>query len=552
MAVLFLALIRVPFNMSPQESSAPLPLGELPRNLLFSWLRMTAAYLASLVFSILIGSLAATNERRSKILLPVIDVLQSVPILGFFPTAIYWFVRMGGQQVGIEMAVIFLIFTCQSWNLVFAVYDSIKNIPEESLQAARSLGLGELALFRTLYLPAAFPRLVDNSVLSWANGWYFLMASEIIALGSLSYQVSGVGSFLQNALDHGIWSHAIIGIAGLVAVIISMDALLWRPLRALSQQFRFESSKRESTESGTGENMLNFYRHSWSMIPLRAFLYRMYRAWLVIERFFQPPTERGIQLTAGWKWGATSSLALFWSALTGIGIFALIALGKSVIPPWSISPLTVFASILVSGSRIVLAYLVSLLWILPLVYWAHRNPKWLRWLQSSAQVAASIPATAFFPLIILAVMKTSGMIEIAVMLLLMTGMQWYLLFNILGGAAALPNDIREVGESLGIKKKLYIKRIFLPSIVTALVTGSITAVGGGWNALIIAEYSKAGSHPYSVFGVGSILNKATFETGDEKLLSLSLLLMVSFIVFLNRFFWQPIYRWSEKKFRLEG
>lgn len=277
----------------------------------------------------------------------------------------------------------------------------------------------------------------------------------------------------------------------------------------------------------------------------------LYLVWVKIEQALQPPSQEGIQTTIGWKWGSSSSMVLFWGLLLGLGVVSFVTLGKAVVPPYAIAPSKLIFSIFVSMARIAGAYTISLVWILPLVYWAHRRPLVMRVLQSSAQVLASVPATAFFPLIILAITRTLGSVEFAVMLLLMTGMQRYLLFNVLGGANSLPNDIREVSQSLGVGRWLYIKRIFLPAIVPALVTGSITAVGGGWNALVISEYFKSTSISYKVFGIGSIINIATYENGDEKLLCLSLLLMVAFIVVLNRYLWQPLYHKAEKKFRLD-
>jgi NitT/TauT family transport system permease protein len=551
-AFILLTVIRVPFNVV--RSPAPVTPGglrDLPTDLLYSWLRMVAAYVASIVFAIFVGTLAATSERRARLLLPLIDILQSIPILGFFPTAIYWFVRAGGQVAGVEMAAIFLIFTSQSWNLVFGVYDGIRSIPSETREAARSLGLGDLGIFRKLYLPACFPRIVDNSVLSWSNGWYFLMACEIMALGPMSYQVPGIGSFLAGAIDQARWDHVAVGLVGLICVIFAMDILLWRPLRVLARQFTFESTKFEEARVTTGERLLIFYRRSRAFAPVRRVGEWLVQGWVAIEQSLQPIGQRGIQSTAAWKVSSSSSLALFFGGIIGLLIMALVTLAKSVIPPWTISPPTIVASVLVSGVRILVAYIISLAWILPLVYWVHRKPPRMRLLQSSSQVLASVPATAFFPLITYFSLRVFGQKEVAVQLLLLTGMQWYLLFNVLGGASALPNDIREVAGSFNVRGWLYVRKVFLPAVFPALITGSITAVGGGWNALVVAEYFKQGHETYRVFGIGSIINLATYENADEKLLALSLLVLVTVIVLMNRFFWQPLYKWSEKKFRME-
>ena len=225
------------------STPSPDQLADLPSQLLASWLRMLAAYVFSIVFAFVVGTLAATSETRSRFLLPVLDILQSIPILGFFPTAIAWFVGAGHQRAGIEAAAIFLIFTSQSWNLAFAVFEGIKAIPSDTVDAMKSMGLGPLALFRRLYMPAVFPKIIDNSTLSWANGWYFLMACEIIALGPVEFRLPGLGSYLNYAIEQRLWSKMVLGLGALIALILAMDILIWKPLAAFSEQFRFESTK---------------------------------------------------------------------------------------------------------------------------------------------------------------------------------------------------------------------------------------------------------------------------------------------------------------------
>ncbi len=542
-----------PANSNPKAHLELLEMKSLPLYVFSSWLRMLSAYILSLIFAVLVGTLAATKEVRAKILLPILDVLQSIPVLGFFPTAIYWFVKAGGgSHWGVELAVVFLIFTSQSWNLVFGVYDGIKAIPAESTEALRSLGIGPLGLFRRLYLPAALPRLVYNSVLSWANGWYFLMACEIIAMGPLSYKVSGLGSFLSSAIERKDWIALGAGLSALILVIALMSLFLWKPLEALSAQFKFESTKMEGSEGSTGARVLALYRNRRIFSPFRKALALLWRVWDKFERFAETPTQEGFQENFSWRWVSTLLLALFWFAVGTLGGYAGFGLLKALVPPWEMNPMVVLASVGVSLVRITGAWLLSLLWILPLVYFLHQRPKAMRVLNSSSQILASLPATALFPLIMLAAQRFLPSNEWAVLLLLLTGMQWYLLFNVISGANSLPNDIREASKVMGLKRGLYLRRVFFPCIFPALITGSITAVGGGWNALIISEYFVLNDKIYSVFGVGSVLAQATYVSANSRLLSLALFFMVAVIVLFNRFFWQPLYRWSEKKYRLEG
>lgn len=551
---ILVSFIRVPSleQLPPSNPATFSELSDLPGQLFSSWLRMLTAYTSAIFFSIIVGTLAATSEVRGRFLLPTLDILQSVPILGFFPTAIAWFMSGSNHRFGIELAAIFLIFTSQSWNLAFGVYDGIKSIPAETSEALRSLGLGPLALFRRLYMPAVLPRLVDNSILSWAAGWYFLMACEIIALGPREFRLPGLGSYLSYAIDHNLWHHVAMGLMALIGLILAQDLVVWKPLGALAAQYRFETTKEENAISRTGSRILSYYRNYRAFLPLQWALRGIEKLWIVVESYLETPTEKGFRAAIAWKWANIVSLSLLWGGLIAGALYSMMALISALIPPYDLSPWLIIGSVLTSAARIAGAYLLSLAWIFPLVYYLSRRPQKARLFRSIAQIFASVPATAFFPLISIVALKVFGHTEVAVLLLLLTGMQWYLLFNVLGGATALPNDIREAAVALGVKKGLYIKTVFLPSIIPALVTGSITAVGGGWNALIISEYFKLNGETYRVFGVGSILAQATYEKGNERLMCLSLFVMVSFVLILNRFFWQRIYKWAETRYRLDG
>jgi NitT/TauT family transport system permease protein len=551
---ILISFIKAPSLEQIPPSSIPTTeeLSNLPGQLFSSWLRMVAAYLCALMFSIVVGTLAATSDVRGRFLLPTLDILQSIPILGFFPTAIAWFMGSSNDRMGIELAAIFLIFTSQSWNLAFGVYDGIKSVPTETSEALKSLGLGPLALFRKLYMPAVFPRLIDNSILSWSNGWYFLMACEIISLGPREFRLPGLGSYLSFSIEHGLWSNVLLGLIALITLIMAQDLFIWKPLGVLASQYRFESTKAEVGVSETGSTLLQQYRKNKIFLPLRWMIDAVEKIWIALESYLETPTEKGFQPSAGWRWANLLSLSLLWGGLIAGALYAMMSLITALFPPYDISPLDILLAVLLSAARIAAAYVISLIWIFPLVYYLSTRPSSARVFRSAAQVFASIPATAFFPIISIIALKIFGKTEVAVLLLLITGMQWYLLFNILGGATSLPNDIREASVALGVKKGLYIKNVFLPSVIPALVTGSITAVGGGWNALIISEYFKLHGEVFQVFGVGSILASATYEKGNERLMGLTLFVMVAFILILNRFFWQRLYKWSEHRFRLEG
>jgi NitT/TauT family transport system permease protein len=514
--------------------------------------RMFVAYLIALFFSIILGVLAGTDKNRARVILPLADILQSVPLLSFFPTAIYYFMHIGPPKFGIEAAVIFLIFTCQAWNLLFAVYDGVRQIPESTFDAVKACGLGPIARLNRLYLPTAFPRLVDNSNLSWANGWYFLMACEIIALGPLSYRVHGLGSYLARAVELRNWPKFYMGIVVLVAVIVLIDFLVWKPLARFAQHYRFDSDSSSESTDKRSERLLQLYENHFAFAPIRWIILLFKTLFTFLENFSEDKysPEKTFQPKKAERFTFIFAI-FFWITFGVFAIWSFLQLYKALFTPHELSPWTIFSAILTSGSRILAAYSLSLIWIFPVTFWLHKSPKRLRSAQTLAQILASIPATAFFPVIALIGNFLFQTREVAVILMLLTGMQWYLLFNVIGGAQNIGSDIKDISSSLGLSASLYLKKIFLPVIAPAFITGSITAIGGGWNALFIAEYIKIGKDSFEVFGIGNLLAQATFVTGNKNLVAYSVFFMVLFIVFLNRLFWQPLYNWAEQKFRLD-
>ncbi len=550
LGLLIVSLVKIPdFKLLSSESTKE---SSLIFQTFLSIGRMFIAYILSLFFGIFFGVLAGTNKNRALVILPFTDIMQSVPLLSFFPAAIYYFMKLGPPRFGVEAAVIFLIFTCQAWNLLFAVYDSIRLIPESVFESVRSCGLGPMARLSKLYLPAAFPRIIDNSNLSWANGWYFLMACEIIALGSLSYRVEGLGSYLALAVEAREWGNFYKGIFVLVLVIVFMDAFIWKPLAALSKHYRFDSDSSSESTDKRSERLLQLYENHFAFAPIRWIILLFKTLFTFLENFSEDKysPEKTFQPKKAERFTFIFAI-FFWITFGVFAIWSFLQLYKALFTPHELSPWTIFSAILTSGSRILAAYSLSLIWIFPVTFWLHKSPKRLRSAQTLAQILASIPATAFFPVIALIGNFLFQTREVAVILMLLTGMQWYLLFNVIGGAQNIGSDIKDISSSLGLSASLYLKKIFLPVIAPAFITGSITAIGGGWNALFIAEYIKIGKDSFEVFGIGNLLAQATFVTGNKNLVAYSVFFMVLFIVFLNRLFWQPLYNWAEQKFRLD-
>jgi len=482
-------------------------------------------------------------------MIPLLDVLQSVPVLGFFPAAIYFFIALtGGGRVGVELASIFLIFTSMAWNMAFGVYESIKTLPREHQEAMDSFGAGSLLKFSRLILPACIPKLVFNSMLSWAGGWYFLIACEIISLGPVNIELPGLGTFLSQSVQKGQIGYTLVGILLLALVIFGMDVVVWRPYVVWSQKFRFEAGSVEAGEERSvvldwlrrSERIRKFRRQA--RLFLSAWLGRGQKGAVWISRFLKG------------KVGATVRIglrALVWGGLSILLSLALVYLFVLFLGAWSPEAKKIPTALLWSFGRVLVAYALCVSWTLPLALWAMDHPRVFRALTPVAEIGASLPATAFFPLIVLLTVEGFGGMNLSSILLIMTGMQWYLLFNLLAGIQSIPRDLREVSASLGLPRLLYWKKVALPAILPSLITGSITGWGGGFNALIVSEYVVYKRQVYSVPGVGSLLDYATYEQADSVLMILTLAAMVGMILLLNRLVWRRLYQITTSRYKIE-
>lgn len=553
---------------------------ELPSALTLSLMRMIISYLASLVFGFGLGLIAARTLWGERVVIPLLDILQSVPIVGFFPAAITFFISISsGHRIGVEMAAIFLIFTSQAWNLAFAVYESIKSIPEDKVDAILSYGVSGSERFWKLYAPACVPRLVYNSILSWSNGWFFLVACEIIAVGPARYDLPGIGSFLARAAEQDQIYLIMWGLVALTLLILLLDFLLWRPASVWALKFKQDTStgtdeevEFESLPQSVLAKITDWF--PFILVParkmMRALIYPFYWSlkevllpifwdlpYAILRAFiFRFKHQSFFKLFA--RKLDTLAKIFYWALGIGGSLVMVFILVKWLLPPWPdivrkeiISEIP--SAILVSTGRLILALFLSLLWILPLVLFTWNRPRIRQTLSTVAQIGASLPAIALFPLfIVMAVKHVGGGMEAASILLLLTGMQWYLLFNCLGGTASIPAELAESTKSLGIKGFLSWKTLVIPAIRPALVTGAITAWGGGWNALVVAEYVNYKDEVLKVKGIGALLNYSVYELGDGKAITLCVAAMVGWILLLNIVFWRPLYQNTIDKFKFEG
>ena len=524
----------------------------------FSFTRMVLAYALSLAFSLVYGYFAATNRGAERVMIPVLDILQSVPILGFFPVAIIFFVEIGMHAgvpwVGYNLASIFLIFTSMAWNMVFGIYESLKSIPGDLREATDSFGVHGWQRFRQVLLPATTNRLVYNSILSWTGGWFFLVAAELIAGSSLP----GIGSYLLSAAGNQNGNALVAGIVALIILITVLDLALWRPLSRWAEKYRYDTSP-----SGDADAATTTPRRG--IAPLRRAvtgIARRVRTGFITAStplvslgtfaLGRGPTRRRSAFSVSVRYVSLGLVLIFsWLLLisAGVAIYSIYVhpLGAHAIALLRLLPVALGSSL----GRLVAAYAISLGVSFPLALLLVRRPKIGRVGMPLVEIVASIPATAVFPLLVFALLSYFGP-QLTSILMLVTGMIWYLFFNLLSGLRSLPPDLDEAARSFGVRGWPYYRRVVLPAIFPAFITGSITAFGGGWNTLIVAEYLSLSTKGviYSVPGVGQLIDVG-FNKNIPAVYVAALLALIITVVVVNELLWKPLYRRAIEKYRYD-
>jgi NitT/TauT family transport system permease protein len=526
----------------------------LPYYAFCSFYRMLAAYVLALIFSLTYGPLAAKSRAYERVLIPTLDIAQSVPVVGFFPAAIYFFVALAhGSRAGVEMAAIFLIFTSQAWNMALGVFEAIRTVPQDSIEALDAFGASGWIKLKRLLLPACVPKLVYNSILSWVAGWYYLIACEIITVGPAHYRLPGLGSYLMEAAEKGRAAELIAGMATLLAIIILMDLIVWQPLSTWAEKFRYEfaASSTEAARSLGGLDALGAVGPAITR-GIRAMIVPVANAIHWALRATPPfnPSEYRALVRVGKALRIAVMGAILFLFVYGV-MSGLVALVRTLLQPWPSQVKQIPAATAVSMLRMIAAYLISVAWTIPCAIAASESPRFARRLAPIAEIVGSIPATALFPLIVVFVIHVTGGMNLASILLILTGMQWYLLFNLLAGVSQIPADLKEASRSFGLSRFETWRKLTLPAVVPSLLTGSITAWGGGWNALILSEYFVYRSKTYQVFGLGAMLDDATYQTGNGLMILLTLLSMVLVVVLLNRLVWRRLYDVATERYRMD-
>lgn len=512
-----------------------------------STLRMAIAYVLSLTFSLAYARIAAGSRTAERFMLPLLDILQSIPILSFMPGVVLGLAALfPGRTLGLELAAIILIFTSQAWNLAFSFHQSLRTIPRELSEAATIYQIGSWRRFTRLELPFGAISLIANSMMSWAGGWFFLMASEQFTLGANNLRLPGLGSYLAGAADVGDTRALVLGLVTLVFVIVLLDQILWRPLVAWSDRFKLEQSGGDAPTSRLldalrGSELLDWLGARVTR-PLSRALDRAFGSWrgAATSHRATPGTGRGARL-------AGSALAVVLLALVVWGaIAAAHALAGLSGHDWSRIALSAVATFL----RTTLALVLAAAWTIPVGVAIGMNPRWARRAQPLVQVTASVPATAVFPVLLLALLSLPGGLNIAAVALMLLGTQWYVLFNVIAGAMAIPSDLREAAVTYRVTGWRRWKTLILPAIFPYLVTGMITATGGAWNASIVSEYVTFAGRKESTLGLGALIAQAA-DHSDFRLLLAGTLVMAAIVIAGNRLVWRRLYALAEARYRLE-
>ena len=553
-----LALLMAIFHMAAYWLSSPVPgvaislsASALPLYAFYSVVRITIAYLLSLIFAVAYGYLAAYNPRVEAGMIAVLDILQSIPVLSFLPGVMLAMMALiPRHQLGIEMGSILLIFTGQVWNMAFSFYSSLKSIPQEMIEASRIYRFSAWQRFWQLEMPFAAIGLIWNSIVSVAGGWFFLIACEMFPLGARSFRLPGLGSYLQTAASSDpVNTHALLwGLAVLILIIVATDQLIWRPLVAWSDKFKFEEV--ESATRVTSPILSLFQRSS---ILTRG----PARAWSALEesvchrlartrecRIVQPiddTTAKGGRILPILL-GVFASLAAIW----GLSRAFQIVHGVT----WA----DIHLLLLGAGAtylRVNTTLLIAALWTVPVGVAIGLNPKLARFLQPIIQVVASIPATALFPVLLLGLIRLGGGLGIGSVALMLLGAQWYILFNVIAGAIAIPSDLKEAAAVYKFTRWQRWTRLILPGIFPYLITGMITASGGAWNASIIAEYFHIGDKTLQTLGLGAQISAAS-DAGNFSILLLATVLMATMVITMNRLVWRRLYGLAETRYKLES
>jgi NitT/TauT family transport system permease protein len=515
----------------------------LPEYALRTTLRMFAAIIASLIFTFVVATLAAKSRKAELVIIPALDILQSVPVLGFLTFTVVFFMRLfPGSELGAELAAIFAIFTAQAWNMAFSFYQSLRTVPSDLDEVCQHFQLSPWLRFWRLEVPFAAPGLIWNTMMSMSGGWFFVVASEAVSVGNTTFMLPGIGSWLALAIrDSNLWA-VVLAVATMAAVILAYDQLLFRPIVAWADKFRFEQTAAQQRPE------------SW--------VYDIFRRTRLLKRIFAAMLSTWVRVPAirpgrdrlrfpkipAWVAKATDAVWLV-LVLAGAAYALWVAIGYmrvtlGVRDVLEAAKLGFFTFIRV----VVLIAIASAIWV-PISVWIGLRPWAAEKAQPLAQFLAAFPANVLFPIAVMPIVSLHLNPSIWLSPLMVLGTQWYIVFNVVAGASAFPTDLREAATLYHLRSRQWWREVMLPGIFPYYVTGALTASGGSWNASIVAEVASWGDTKLKAAGLGAFIADAT-EAGDYPRVVLGIAVMSIFVVVFNRLLWRPLYRLAERRFRL--
>ena len=528
-----------PLN-APEVATIHLAPSYLPGYALRTTMRMFAALFCSVLFTFTYATWAAKSRRAGLILVPILDILQSVPIIGFLSFTVVFFMNLfPGRVLGAELAAIFAIFTSQAWNMAFSLYQSLKTVPADLAECAAAFRLSGWQKFWRMEVPFAMPGLVWNTMMSMSGGWFFVVASEAVTAGDTTFKLPGIGSYVATALEQRDITAVVYAILAMLVVILAYDQLLFRPLVAWSAKFRFEMTAQVEQED------------PWMLKLLRR---TRLLSWLVDKFGFGFNAVTGLRLRLPRRNRASSQRTpskaadIAFGALLGIAVIvALYYIVSYVAASLTLGDLgeALLLGVYTMIRVIVLMVLATIVWV-PIGVWLGLRPKWARRAQPVAQFLAAFPANLFFPVFVVIIVHYALSPDIWLTPLMVLGTQWYILFNVIAGAAAFPGDLLEASANFRIGGFLWWRRVMLPGIFSYYVTGALTASGGAWNAAIVAEVASWGNEKLSAHGLGAYIAHAT-DAGDTPKVVLGVVVMSAFVILFNRTLWRPMYAYAARR-----
>ncbi len=537
-----------PLTPAVKISLAP---GSLPVYAGYSLLRMILAYILALLFTLIYGHIAATNRRAQRVMISLLDILQSIPILSFLPAVVLALVAaFPHSNVGLELASILLIFTSQAWNMTFSFYHAVRTQPKDLQEVSAIARLRPWQRFLKLEVPSSMFGLIWNSMMSWSGGWFFLMASEQFTLGNRSFQLPGLGSYLQLAANTGNTGALLLGLLTLIALIVLLDFFFWRPLVAWADKFKMEQ---QSEADPPTSPVLNLLRKSAFIDALKRHIFRPLGETLthLLNRLQPLPDQNRratkpseARLTLSWIGKLIGRLLLLAALLFGVGNMVLLLIHVDL-ASWGSLLLATGATWL----RTLAALIIGAIWTIPVGVAIGLSPRWSKRLQPIVQIVASIPATAFFPVLLPLLVALPGGLSLAAIVLMLLGTQWYMLFNVIAGAMAIPGDLKEATVIYHVTTWRRWRTLILPSIFPYLITGMLAASGGAWNASIISEYVQYNDRTVSTIGLGASIAEAA-NAGNFPVLLAGTLFMAAFVVVINRLLWKRLYALAERRYTI--